>query len=112
MVGLKPVRVGNVLFVTTKANAAEMRQDPDLAPIPQPGNPGEKVMIAPGGAIIGAPVAIPAAAPAAPAKAAEPEESTDKPAAKKAKTEEEDKAAKPAEKSEKPEKPAEKPDKS
>jgi hypothetical protein len=36
MAGLKPVRVGNVLFVTTKANANEMRADPDLA---QPGGP-------------------------------------------------------------------------
>ena len=36
MAGLKPVRVGNALFVTSKENAAEMRQDPDLA---QP-NPG------------------------------------------------------------------------
>ena len=36
MANLKPVRVGNVLFVTSKANAAEMRQDPDLA-APNPG---------------------------------------------------------------------------
>jgi type II secretory pathway component GspD/PulD (secretin) len=31
MASLKPVRVGNVLFVTNKANANEMRADPDLA---------------------------------------------------------------------------------
>jgi type II secretory pathway component HofQ len=31
MAGLKPVRVGNVLFVTGKANANEMRNDPDVA---------------------------------------------------------------------------------
>jgi hypothetical protein len=31
MAGLKPVRVGNVLFVTGKANANEMRNDPDIA---------------------------------------------------------------------------------
>ena len=31
MAGLMPVRVGNVLFVTTKANAAAMRADPDRA---------------------------------------------------------------------------------
>jgi hypothetical protein len=31
MAGLKPVRVGNVLFVTSKANANEMRADPDIA---------------------------------------------------------------------------------
>jgi hypothetical protein len=30
MAGLKTVRIGNVLFVTTKAIAQEMRQDPDL----------------------------------------------------------------------------------
>ncbi len=34
MVGLKPVRVGNVLFVCTKAHAQELRADPDLAPRP------------------------------------------------------------------------------
>jgi hypothetical protein len=31
MAGLKPVRVGNVLFVTSKENAAEMRNDPELS---------------------------------------------------------------------------------
>jgi len=31
MTGLKPVKVGNVLFVTSKANANEMRNDPDIA---------------------------------------------------------------------------------
>jgi hypothetical protein len=31
MANLKPVRVGNVLFVTGKANANEMRADPDIA---------------------------------------------------------------------------------
>ena len=31
MTGLKPVKVGNVLFVTSKANANEMRNDPDVA---------------------------------------------------------------------------------
>jgi hypothetical protein len=30
MAGLKPVRVGNTLFVTSKAAAAELRNDPDL----------------------------------------------------------------------------------
>jgi hypothetical protein len=30
--GLKPVRIGNVLFVTDKKTAAELRADPDLAP--------------------------------------------------------------------------------
>jgi hypothetical protein len=33
MAGLKPVRVGNVLFVTSKATAAEMRQDVPKPPV-------------------------------------------------------------------------------
>jgi hypothetical protein len=37
MAGLKPVRVGNVLFVTKKETANELRADPDLQ---QPGQPG------------------------------------------------------------------------
>jgi hypothetical protein len=42
MAGLKPVKVGNVLFVTTKTLANEMRNDPDLN---QPGvNPGNPAM--------------------------------------------------------------------
>ena len=36
MANLKPVRVGNVLFVTSKDNANEMRQDPDLSQPLQP----------------------------------------------------------------------------
>jgi hypothetical protein len=32
MTGLKAVRVGNVLYLTTKANAAELRADPDSVP--------------------------------------------------------------------------------
>jgi type II secretory pathway component HofQ len=39
MAGLKPVRVGNVLFVTTKANANEMKADADLVTPPAPRNP-------------------------------------------------------------------------
>jgi hypothetical protein len=31
MAGLKPVRVGNVLFITSKDNAKDMMQDPDIA---------------------------------------------------------------------------------
>jgi hypothetical protein len=41
MAGLKPVRIGNVLFVTTKANANELRQDPDLNQ-PGPGGPADQ----------------------------------------------------------------------
>ena len=45
MAGVKPVKVGNVLFVTTKALANEMRSDPDLT---QPGQPGVNPVM-PGG---------------------------------------------------------------
>ena len=51
MGGLKPVRVGNVLFVTKKDIANEMRQDPDLTQPVQPGQPQ------PGGGPPGVPVA-------------------------------------------------------
>ena len=39
MAGLKPVRVGNVLFVTKKDIANELRNDPDLVQPVQPGQP-------------------------------------------------------------------------
>ena len=73
MVNLKPVRVGNTLFVTSKTNAAELRNDPDLQPPPMPGNATERLIgIAPAG---GPP--LPPAAPPPPAKPVE--EKTDKP---------------------------------
>ncbi len=34
MVGLKPVRVGNVMFICSKAAAADLKTDPDLVPPP------------------------------------------------------------------------------
>ncbi|HEY7310323.1 MAG TPA: hypothetical protein VH643_13245 [Gemmataceae bacterium] len=73
MVNLKPVRVGNTLFVTSKTNAAELRNDPDLQPAPMPGNVTER--------LIGLPPGVgPAVAPAAPPPPAKPvEEKTDKP---------------------------------
>ncbi len=106
MVNLKPVRVGNALFVTSKANAAEMRADPDLAPMPMPGgtiNPGVPLPAPPP-----PPAAVPAAPPAAGGKTTEEEE---KPRTEKVKPEEEKPASpdKPAET--KPEKPSEKHDK-
>ncbi len=64
MAGLKPVRVGNVLLVTTKAHAAELRSDPELNPngaVPNPGIygnpgmpgfPGANVPVPPGGGIV------------------------------------------------------------
>jgi hypothetical protein len=44
MAGLKPVRVGNVLYVTTKVNAAELRADPDSVPPAIP-NGGRSIFI-------------------------------------------------------------------
>jgi hypothetical protein len=73
MAGLKPVRVGNVLFVTAKANAVSLRADPDLAPAPTPRgvNALEGVMVAPGGGAIALPaVPAPAVVPATPPPAA------------------------------------------
>jgi hypothetical protein len=51
MGGLKTVRLGNVLFVTTKAKAVEMRADPDLSPppSPMPQQPMPGMGIVPGG---------------------------------------------------------------
>jgi hypothetical protein len=50
MGGLKPVKVGNVLFVTTKALATDMRNDPDLSQPVVPGQPipGQPVPGVPG----------------------------------------------------------------
>jgi hypothetical protein len=49
MVGLKPVRVGNVLFVANEANGTKLRNDPDLYPNKPgvPGNPAVEVVPAP-----------------------------------------------------------------
>jgi type II secretory pathway component HofQ len=71
--GLKPVRLGNVLFVTTKANAAELRADAELVPSLQPRTPVEPgIMIGPGGvmpvpAVIGGGGGVPMAIPVPPA---------------------------------------------
>src|SRR5205807_641258 len=43
MAALKVVRIGNVLFITNKATAQEMRQDPDLAG-PVPGQTSDQAM--------------------------------------------------------------------
>jgi hypothetical protein len=90
MAGLKPVRVGNTLFVTAKANAVALRGEPDLVPNPAPrANGGDVInLVAPGG--VGVPVAPPAAgglpppavvpgAPPAPAPPAAPAEGPKKP---------------------------------
>lgn len=101
MAGLKPVRVGNVLFVTTKPNAAEMRADADLVPPAQPGQPTPdmvvpNVILQGGGAL---PAPLQKAAPAPPVPPAGGEK-TETPAADK----EKDKP--PADKDPKPDKDA------
>jgi hypothetical protein len=102
MAGLKPVRVGNVLFVTTKTNAAEMRADVDLVPPQQPGQPQPDVMV-PGGIALGAAPAAPAVAPRPPAANPPAGDKTEPPPADKEKT---DKDAKPPDKDTKPDKEA------
>ncbi len=68
MVGLKPVRVGNVLYVTNKQTAGELRQEPDLAPPPNGVNPNVMMMGGMGGVMVAPAVAggppVPAAPPA------------------------------------------------
>ncbi len=49
MAGLKPVRVGNVLFVTTKIHANEIRADEQLN---QPGQPQPGMIIETGGVVV------------------------------------------------------------
>jgi hypothetical protein len=58
--GLKPVRLGNVVLVTTKAHATELRNEPELAPAPR--FPGEAMPVPGGIAVPG--LAVPAIAPA------------------------------------------------
>jgi hypothetical protein len=85
MAGLKPVRVGNVLFVTKKETANEMRADPDLQQPNQPGQPGIAVPggFAPGGLAPNPPPLITSVTtPAAPA-AVDVEKAADKPPAEK-----------------------------
>ncbi|HBI44883.1 MAG TPA: hypothetical protein DDY78_18810 [Planctomycetales bacterium] len=84
MAGLKSVRVGNVLFVTKKETANEMRADPDLQQQNQPGQPGAGTIAFPGGLVPGGlvapnppPLIIGAPAPVAPSTAVEPDKPTD-----------------------------------
>jgi hypothetical protein len=85
MAGLKPVRIGNVLFITEKKNAAELRNDPDLAPpAGQPGNPNVLTesggLALPGGGLAPPPPAVGiGTAPAVPAVPAVPPAVEDKP---------------------------------
>jgi hypothetical protein len=98
MAGLKPVRVGNVLFVTTKANAAEMRADTDLVPPMPPGQPMAEnaVQAIIGGAV---PMAVPVAPPNPVAPAPKPvEDKKETPPADKPDKDPPEKGDKPADK--------------
>ena len=82
MAGLKPVRVGNILFVTTKQSAQEMRGEPDLAPNPMPrvSPDGAQFILNGLGGLVAppaAPVAVPAAVPLPPAEAPKPADKKD-----------------------------------
>jgi hypothetical protein len=67
--GLKAVRMGNVVLMTTKAHATELRSEPELAPMPRfPGDMDGRPPV-PG---IGVPVVPPGIAPALPAPAPPP----------------------------------------
>jgi hypothetical protein len=108
MAGLKPVRVGNVLFVTTKANAAELRSDADLVPPAQPNQPQPDVVVP--AAVIPAAGGAPAVAPKQTPAANPPADKPDTPPADKDK-DKSDKDGKPAEKDAKPEPAKDKSDK-
>jgi hypothetical protein len=104
MVGLKAVRLGNVLFVTSEANANKLRADPDLQN-PQIVGPGGVMMpgMMPGmpgmpGGPGGPPIAVPAPPPPPPAVEKTTEgDKTEKPMEKpdKDKTEKSEKSEKP-----------------
>jgi hypothetical protein len=89
MAGLKPVRVGNVLFVTKKETANELRGDPDLVQPIQPGQPNPPGVFPPIGVapnpppvIIGPQPTAPSVAPIVdPDKPADPKPPDDKPKA-------------------------------
>jgi hypothetical protein len=99
--GLKAVRLGNVVLVTTKAHATELRAEPELAPNPR--NPGG-VELPPNAPGIAVPVpfgvlpggAPPPVVPPAPDKpGADPDKPADKPAEKPAEKPPEPKPDKP-----------------
>ncbi len=96
LAGLKPVRVGNVLYVTTKANAAELREIPEIGqPAYPPGVDGiaiERFLQNPPPFVAPIPAFAPAPAPAQ-APAANPPAAENKEVKKEEKKEE-----KPAEK--------------
>jgi hypothetical protein len=102
MAGLKPVRVGNVLFVTTKPNAAEMKADADLVPPVQPNQQQAEVVV---------PNAQPAVVPAVPLQPARPAAAPANPpaAGEKKEAESPDKEKDKADKDSKPDKEAKPP---
>jgi hypothetical protein len=61
MVGLKPVRVGNVMFICSKAAANDLKTDTDLVPPPPaPGPRAVTELVLPFGAVPALPLAAPA----------------------------------------------------
>jgi hypothetical protein len=99
LAGLKPVRMGNVLLVTNKATAAELRAEPELVPPLKPGGGTDDVVVPGGPGVPAVPgvkvVPVPGAVPPPPAAGAVPD---------KAEKGEKDAPADP------PEKPKEKPE--
>jgi hypothetical protein len=80
--GLKTVRVGNVLFVTNKSSAAEMRAEPELVPPMKTGNTPDELVVPGVGIVPPGKVIVPVPAPAVPAgadKAADKKETNDEP---------------------------------
>jgi type II secretory pathway component GspD/PulD (secretin) len=106
MAGLKPVRVGNVLFVTSKANANEMKQDADLVTPPAARAQAIEELIQGGAIAMPAvrpplPVTPPAANPP-PAPSDKTDPPPDKPADEKKPATDKDKDPKPPEGEKKP----------
>jgi hypothetical protein len=73
--GLKVVFVDNVLFVTTKQRAIEMREDPDFKPKPMAVDPFDPRFVPPGIGVAPAPMVVPAMPP----KAVPPDGNGEKP---------------------------------
>ena len=116
MAGLKPVRVGNVLFITTKPSANELRADPDLVQPGGPRSPQEMMQLqllqqqgfAPAMPIIAGPAPAPVA-PVAPGIGAVPVNPPPAPAEEKKVEEKKVEPEKDKETPERGEKPADKP---
>jgi hypothetical protein len=80
MAGLKPVRMGNVLFVTSKASAAELRADPDLSPHAPQVSGIDQLFINPAGVVVPGKIGIGIAPGVPPAAPVPPPPQEDKPA--------------------------------